>query len=128
MDHEAGRLVDNAQMLVLVQHGNRHALGPEGLALRRGPQLDAPGGARMHRGRSLVEHAPLDRHHPRLDQLLQVAARKLGHQRRKRAVEPLPMLILAEQKVANFARLGQIRALVVLDRACRFVQGVGRYN
>ena len=40
MHHQAGRLVDHQQVLVLVQHGQRHRLGPEGLALRRRPQLD----------------------------------------------------------------------------------------
>ena len=38
--HQARRLVDHQQMLVLVDHLQGHRLGQEGHGLGRGPELD----------------------------------------------------------------------------------------
>ena len=71
---------------------------------------------------------PVDRHRAAVDQLLQVAARELGHQHRQRTVEALPVLRLVDEEAPGLAGLGRFGALFVLDGVRKLAQRGGRYN
>jgi hypothetical protein len=64
-------------------------------------------------------------HHAESDELLQVTARKLGHMRRKRAIDPLAMLRGRDRKSPQ---LGLGRRIRIQRLFCLVAQGVGRYN
>jgi hypothetical protein len=64
MHHQAGRLGDHQQVPVLVHHVQRQRLGQEGLALRRGPQVDLAGVAGAHLLRGLEAGAARQRTAP----------------------------------------------------------------
>ena len=85
MHDQAGRLVDDEQVLVLVDDGERQRLGAIGAALggrlQRRPRARWPARTRCA---GLVDGAPSTRTQPPSIRLLQVAARELGRQRDER--------------------------------------------
>jgi hypothetical protein len=101
--HQAGGLLMTQQVLVFVHHVQRHRLRHEGLALGRGTQLDGQASPALTRAfRDGLARRAVERDGARLDQLLQVAARELGHQRGQRPVQPLAM----QRGAAPTAQLG----------------------
>ena len=137
MHHQAGRLVNDAQMLVFEHHVDHHRFRAKGLALRGRTQLDLAGIPGADSRRSLGHRPPLQRHQTAVDHLLQIAARELWYQRGQSSIEPLPVFVDANRKGAQLARLsdvGQIAQLVCIAALlCRRYAGeinggVGRYN
>ncbi|MCY1367453.1 hypothetical protein D9M69_543880 [compost metagenome] len=63
-----------------------------------------------------------------LNELLKVTARKLGHQRRQGAVEPLPVLRGVDGEGPQLAGLREIGTLFRFRPFRGIGQGVGRYN
>ena len=89
----------------------------------------SPGVAGLDRVPRPWSHAAVERHGAGFDQLLQVAARELGHQRRQRAVEPLAVLRRRRStKGRSFRRRGPASSGVLEPVRARRRQGVGRYN
>ena len=81
------RFVDHQQIRVFKHDIQRHGFRLECLALRRGPQLNdelIPG---FDLGGCFGHGAAVELHHPGLDQLLQIAARELGHNVRQSTVK-----------------------------------------
>ncbi len=114
--HQPRRLVDHQQVLVLVHHRQRHRLGAEGLALRRGPQLDASASPALTRWAGRLARRPLTATAPPFDQLLQVAARELGHQLRQRLVQAHAVPGCVERELAPFrGRFGGLGLVVGSD-------------
>lgn len=92
VDDQAGRLVDDAQVLVLVHGVQRHGFRAECLALGRGPQFDRKHVAGLDARRRLGCRTAVDQHPALAQQLLEIAAGELGHQLGQRLVEPDPVL------------------------------------
>ena len=124
--HQARRFVDDAQMLVLKHHVQVHGLGLESLALRRGAQQHLAALAGFDLLRGLALHHTSQRDRALLDELLQIAARKLRHHHRQGAVQPLAVQVDGHGPVPQLGRVLGV---------CGFFGGffsdqikVGRYN
>ena len=122
MHHQAGRLVDDQQVLVLEHHRQRHGLGAKRLALRRRHQLDDDALACQHLARRAGHRAILDPHVAALDQGLHMAARELGHEGHHRLVEARGVQRARHQRLALF-RLVAPRG-VALGRRVGFEAGL----
>ena len=127
-------LVHHQQVLVFVHHINRHGLGPEGLALERGPHfqhhlvagLDPRGG--FESGLAIQADQPLGQ------QLLQIAAGELRNQLHQRAVQPLCVLARAHLQGAQltvrvsqgFRLIGQQEGVALLPSRLGSVRTTAR--
>ena len=80
-------------MLVLINNVQRHRLGLEGLALGRGPQLDAELVAGLDLDRDLDHFHAVELNHPGFNQLLQIAARELRHASHQRPIQAAGMAL-----------------------------------
>ncbi|MNW03569.1 hypothetical protein D3C71_1995230 [compost metagenome] len=74
MHHHARGLVDHQQVFVFVDHVDRQGLGLKGLALQRGPHLDAQLVAGLDLERGFFHHALVQLDRAQRQQLLQIAA------------------------------------------------------
>jgi len=111
--HQAGGLVDDGQVLVLVHHGQRHGLRHESLAHGRGAQFDNNLIGRAHLVGRFGDGAAVDLRCAAFDQLAQVVARELGHQRCQRAVQPVAMVRGGHRQRARFGGRGLVGEFVV---------------
>ena len=129
MHHQPGRLVDHQQVLVLEHHRQAIGSGRKAWLCGVGRSSISPCVAGLHLAApSGCAARALERHRARFDQLLQVAARELRHQRGQRAVEPLAVVRRVDHEWPQFGvrarRPRRPRALAL--RLWRL--GVGRYN
>ena len=104
MHDQPCRLVDHTKVLVLEYHAQVHRLGRKGQRLRCGAQFDPERLPRAHPHRRLANRLPLQLHCAIGQQLLQIAARELGDMPGQRAVEPVIMVLRADQHIAQLHR------------------------
>ncbi|MNY42411.1 hypothetical protein D3C86_1772970 [compost metagenome] len=116
MHHHARGLVDHQQVLVFVDHVDGQGLGLEGLALQRRAHLDAQLVAGLDLERRLFHHALVQLHRAQRQQLLQIAARKFGHQCAQRLVQAQAMLLKGHRRLAHLENF-------FFQRTCVFVEG-----
>jgi hypothetical protein len=86
--HEPGALVHHEQRLVLVHDVEGHRLGPEGEGLGRRHEFHRDHVAGAHLARRRADDRGRDLHVAVFDQVLEVAARELGHACGQHLVEP----------------------------------------
>ena len=113
MHDHAGGLVDDEDVVVLVDDGDRQRLGPVGATLLGRLQRDVDPLAGTNALRRTRDRRAVDLDPAPLDQLLQVAARELGNEADDGLVEPLAVQRGADRGLA--ALDGRVVPVVAID-------------
>ena len=129
--HQTRRFVDHPQMRVFVDHVDGHGFRYESLRLGRGAQGHLNLVPQAHLGRHLGHDTAINQGIALLNQLLQIAARELGHHLSQRFVQALPVQIHGHLACPNLLvrRLVQALKLALVHQGGGVMHfGVGRYN
>ena len=98
--HQTGRLVDDEQVIIFIDHLQIHGFGLEGHRLLGGAHFHAQLVTHRHFGRRLGQHLAIERDRAIGQQLLQIAARELGYAQRQHLVGALAMVFSGGDQLA----------------------------